>query len=250
MKQIHTSPHRNYRRTTAPHENEQGFQVVIRETDLHIIARCDLSLEAAEAVRGLRTNLESYIALHPEFSSSLVPVDCPPDATDVIRRMCMAGKASNVGPMAAVAGTIAQMTAERLHDLSPDILVENGGDVFAFSTRERTIGLLPDPKNKMIIGITVPPEEFPVSFCSSSGTIGHSLSFGNGDMVAVRSQNASLADAAATALANLLHSPKDIHAVIAQARKLACKGIDGVFVQYGQEIGVWGRMELAMITAT
>ncbi|MFW5487068.1 MAG: UPF0280 family protein [Desulfovibrio sp.] len=247
MKLTHTSSQRTYRQTVAAHTGETGFQVVVQETDLHIIARCDLSKEAAETVRLLRAKLETYITLHPEFARSLVPVDCHPEASEIVRRMCVAGKAANVGPMAAVAGTIAQMTAERLHYISPDILVENGGDIYAFSTRERTVGLLPDPTNDMIVGITVPPQDFPVSFCSSSGTIGHSLSFGNGDLVTVRSSNASLADAAATGLANLLHGPKDVHKVIAGARALEDEGVEGVFVQYGKEVGIWGKMELAMV---
>jgi ApbE superfamily uncharacterized protein (UPF0280 family) len=248
MKNIHTSPHRGYRQHHVVRQDEVAFQAVVRETDLHVIARQGLGPETVEAIRGLRADLEAYMALHPEFVSSLVPLACPPEASDIVRRMCQAANVAKVGPMAAVAGTIAQMTAERLVHLSPDILVENGGDVFAFSNKERTIGLLPDPANDMVVGVTVMAHEFPVAFCSSSATIGHSLSFGTGDLVAVRSPNASLADAVATSLANLLHKPKDIHKVVAQARAWEDEGVDGVFVQHGEDIGVWGKMELTMVS--
>ena len=160
--------------------------------------------------------------------------------------MCQAGRLTNVGPMAAVAGTVAQMVAERFRDASPDLLVENGGDTYLFSTRDRQIGLLSIPDQDVRLCVPVRADEFPCSFCASSATIGHSLSFGNADLVVTRSRDAALADAAATALANALVGAEAMDTVLEQARNWEHIGLDGVFAQCEGKIGVWGKMELAV----
>ena len=149
--------------------------------------------------------------------------------------------------MAAVAGSVAQFTAEAVAAESPDILVENGGDVFMLSTRDRTAALLAEPESGARLGLSLAREDFPLSLCSSSGRIGHSLSLGRGDLVVVRSQSAPLADAAATALANLLNGPEDLDRLADQACQWEHAGLDGVFAQCGGKLAVWGRMELVVI---
>ena len=132
--------------------------------------------------------------------------------------------------MAAVAGAIAQMTAERFQDISPDILVENGGDTYLCSTLDRHIGILSIPAEKMRLCVPVSADEFPCSFCASSARIGHALSFGNADLVVVRAKDAALADAAATALANRLKR-LTIWARCSIKPKWTDIGVDGVFAQ-------------------
>jgi ApbE superfamily uncharacterized protein (UPF0280 family) len=149
--------------------------------------------------------------------------------------------------MAAVAGAIAQMTAERFQDISPDILVENGGDTYLCSTLDRHIGILSIPAEKMRLCVPVSADEFPCSFCASSARIGHALSFGNADLVVVRAKDAALADAAATALANRLKTPDDMGAVLDKAQEWTDIGVDGVFAQCTGRIGVWGNMELVAL---
>jgi hypothetical protein len=242
---VHRSPFRTYRTSHDP--DLLSFQLVIDETDLWIAAREDLSLVMAEHVRLLRGQIKTYATIHPEFLTSLTPLDAAPRAPEIIGRMCDAGRVANVGPMAAVAGTIAQMLAERFVSVSPDLLVENGGDTYLCSTKDRHIGLLAIPDQDMRLCVPVLAGEFPCSFCASSARIGHSLSFGNADLVVTRSRDAALADAWATALANLLKNATCMDTVLDQARAWERMGLDGVFAQCEGKIGVWGKMELAAL---
>ncbi|MFW6235705.1 MAG: UPF0280 family protein [Desulfovibrionales bacterium] len=238
---------RGYRMRCAPKGGEHRFQVVVEETDLFVVAARDLRGEVADLVHTLRASLKGYITLHPEFLTSLAPVPVPPNGPEIVRAMADASRVCNVGPMASVAGAIAQRVADGLRPASPDILVENGGDVFLHSTRERLVGLLPFPEGDILLGLRLPPSDFPCALCSSSATIGHSLSFGHGDLVVVKAGDGALADAAATALANRIRSSRDLNPVLKEAKKLAGHGVKGVFAQIGDDVGVWGEMELVEI---
>lgn len=246
MPAVHRTPFRTYRTQSTTHEDLLTYQIVIAETDLWIASQTDLSTLIADTVRTLRGQLESYAELHPEFFSSLTPLDPALHAPEIVRRMCMAGKLTGVGPMAAVAGTIAQMVAEQVQPVSADVLIENGGDTYLCSTRDRHIGILPVPGQAVRVCVPVRAAEFPCSFCASSATIGHSLSFGNADLVVTRSKDAALADAAATALANHLRSAQDMDSVLDMARQWQAIGLDGVFAQCDGKIGIWGQMELVI----
>lgn len=243
----HRSAERSYRRAVSPATGEVSFQVVVGQTDLHVVARADLSSPMGSFLHGLRAPLQAYIAAHPEFMESLTPVDVPGSAPALVRDMADAARACGVGPMAAVAGAIAQAVADRFAPQSPDILVENGGDCYLHSTRPRTVALLADPSGGPALGLRLDIADFPCSLCSSSASIGHSLSLGAGDLVAVRARSGALADAAATALCNLLRTRRDLDRVTAAAQALHPAGVDGVFAQLGGSIAVWGAMELVAL---
>ena len=243
----HLNPERSYRLAAAARAGEVPFQVVVAETDLHVLAKRDLSAETAGVVRRLRGQLSSYLLLQPEFGRSLVPVEAKPGAPEIFRRMAAAAAPFGVGPMAAVAGTVSQMVGEALAAQSAELLIENGGDCWLASTTERVVGLLADPKADMRLGLRLQADEFPLGLCASSGKIGHSLSFGHGDVLVVRSQNASLADAAATSLANRLRSAADLESVLAVAQAWEKYGVDGVFAQVDGQLAAWGKMELAVL---
>ena len=251
MRPVHTNSSRRYRRQSKPGPTETAFQVVVEETDLWIVAREDLSLAVHEHVRTLRGELKGYILCHPEFGKSLAPVPAAQEAPALVRDMARGAAACSVGPMAAVAGTIAQHVADRFASQSPDILVENGGDLYLHSTRERTIGLLPDPEQDAALGLALKTADFPLALCASSSFIGHSLSLGAGDLVVVRSRDGALADAAATALCNILREQSDLNRIVDQAKKYSLgspeHSIDGVFAQCGGKIAVWGAMELTSL---
>lgn len=245
MPKHHASPFRTYRASQAT--DLTAFQVIIEETDLWIAARTDLSSAVAEYVRELRGQIRAYALVHPDFLGSLKPLAADSRAPEIIQRMCQATRLFHVGPMAAVAGTIAQMIGEKFQNQSPDMLIENGGDTYLCSTRDRLIGLLPTPEENMRLGVTVLAQEFPCSFCASSAKIGHSLSFGNADLVVTRARDAALADAAATALANMLRIPADMNRVLEQAKDWADRGLEGVLAQCADKIGAWGKMELSVV---
>ena len=167
--------------------------------------------------------------------------------------MADAAARMGVGPFAAVAGAVAQEVAAELvaaltaADLPPEVMVENGGDTYLYSRRERVVALLTAPEGGDCIGLKLGPKDFPLSLCASSATIGHSLSFGRGDLAVVRAASGSLADAAATAYGNMLKNAHDVHRVLRQAERDAVHGVDGVYAQCDGAIGLWGRMELAAL---
>jgi hypothetical protein len=252
---VHTDHVRGYRKRTARHADEVVFQVVVEETDLWVTARAglpglpdlaDLPDRIAAYVTELRGQIKAWMLLAPNFRTSLVPVPTPDSAPEVARRMAHGADIAGVGPFAAVAGTVAQMVAERFAPISPDIIVENGGDIYICSRRDRVVGLLPDPASGEMIGVVVKAADCPVSLCSSSATIGHSLSLGVGDIAAVRARDASLADAAATLFGNMLQGPDDVARVTERAAAMAHLGIEGVYAQCGGRVGIWGNMELAV----
>lgn len=245
MNKIYASTERCYRKQCTHRQGECAFQVVVEETDLRVTAQCNLAPEMMAHVTHLRGEIKAWTRLHPEFRTSLTPLPMPTDAPEVVRRMLYGSRLAGVGPFAAVAGVIAQMTAEAFVSRSPDLIIENGGDIYVYSTVDRVVGMLPDPESGTLIGIKVAAADCPVSICASSAHIGHSLSFGQGDLAVVRAADASLADSAATAFCNHLRSASDVKNVLAMAEKLAPCGIEGVFVQCQGRIGIWGRMELA-----
>lgn len=243
----HDAVGRTYREVVRPAFGEVGFQVVVEETDLFVLAPADLSRETVDAVRELRGQVKNHMLLHPDFGESLEPVAVSGTAPEVVRRMARAGELCGVGPMAAVAGTMAQMVAEALHAGRGDVIVENGGDVFLHSSRERVVALLPDPDGGSHVGIRLASDRFPMAVCSSSGRIGHSLSLGCGDLVTVLSKDGAFADAAATALCNLLENGNDVERVLERAKALAPAGLEGVFAQCGQKVAAWGDLELVAV---
>lgn len=247
MKRIHSDPNRRYRDSVAPSGNEVRFQVAVEQTDLLVVAREDLSREVAGVVSGLRGSIKNHILFHPEFAESLVPVEVTDSAPEIIRAMATGSAPCGVGPMAAVAGTVAEFVAREFATRSPDIIVENGGDIFMHSTRERVVALLPDPESGASIGIRLTCDRFPLSVCSSSATIGHSLSLGAGELVTVAAKSGALADAAATALCNMLRNRSSINMLLAEAERLSAYGLEGVFAQVDGQVAAWGEVELVAV---
>lgn len=270
MSHVYNKTERAYRSGCRPRAGEQAFQVVLEESDLWIVTDSPANATALRdraltVLQQLRGQIKGYIALHPAFGHSYSPVAVSTEAPSIIRRMAEAAQRCDVGPMAAVAGAVAQSVAEalakeksaaKITESLPNILVENGGDTYLFSDKERLVGFLPDPEGKSTLALRLPAGAFPVSLCSSSATIGHSASLGQGELVAVRSKSGFFADAAATALCNLLQKPKDLDKVLAQAQKWSTPlpeasypedVVEGVFAQCKGQIAVWGDMELAAL---
>ena len=250
---VHASPVRAYRERCTPRDGEAVFQVAVRESDLRVTCCAEALPHLPGRVRdhllALRAELEGWIARYPAFRASLVPVPLPANvpAPPLVRAMTRAAARAGVGPFAAVAGAIAQATALAMLPHSPELLVENGGDICLCSRQDRVVGLLPHPDEGVTVGLLVAgtPEATPVCLCASSATIGHSLSFGRGELAVVRAADGALADALATAFGNALKHPDDVKRLLKKARRVT--GLDGIFLQCGEAIGLWGRMELTAV---
>lgn len=258
MRPIYLSPHRDYRQQCFPRKGERRFQIVVEETDVSITVSEPFPSHLAESIEkrifALRGEVKAWSLLYPAFRHSLLPVPLPEgdnaSIPAIVRRMSRAADIAGVGPFAAVAGTIAQMTAETFADSVPDFIIENGGDIYIYSRQDRVVGLLPDPKSGVHIGVNVSASSCPVALCASSATIGHSLSFGQGELAVVRSRDGALADALATTFCNGLQQAGDVESVLARARKLSFAGLEGVFLQCGETIGIWGDMLLTSISSS
>ena len=236
--------HRFYRYQHQKKKGGVAFQVKYRETDLWIRAERSLEKEALASVLHHRRQLEAYIGQFPEFLRSLIPLPDDPTAPPIVRQMHEASRHAGVGPMAAVAGAVAQAVALDLKPFSSTIIIENGGDCFLDLQEEVLVGIYAGPRSPFSgrIGLRFPPDRFPFSICTSSGTIGHSLSFGKADAVTVVSQNGALADAAATAMGNLVRSPSDIQEALNKAAGIP--SVDGVLIVIKDKMGLWGDLEL------
>jgi len=220
-----------------------SFNVTVKETDLYIRATSNLDKKAHRMVLKYRQQLEHYIKKEPEFLTSLKPLPKPSNAPRIVADMIEAGRKTNVGPMAAVAGAIAEYAGRDLLEFSPEIIVENGGDIFLKITHKRVVGIYAgDSPLTGKVGLEIKPQDTPLGVCTSSGTVGHSLSFGKADAVVVTAGSATLADAAATAICNRVKSPDDINDAIELGQNIA--GLKGIVIIMGSSIGAWGDLKL------
>lgn len=221
-----------------------SFQVAVRETDLLIRADRDLTDEALEATRTCRAELEAYISSHPEFAVSLEPVPVESNAPMLVKDMADAARRARVGPMAAVAGAIAERVGTGLLALTEEVIVENGGDIFVKTSRVRNIGVYAGESGLTgRVAFIIRPEDTPLGICTSSGTVGHSLSLGEADAVIVFSPSTTLADAAATSIANRVSSASDIAQALEYARSI--EGLKGVAIIKDDKMGIQGDVTLA-----
>jgi uncharacterized protein len=219
------------------------FEVVVKETDLQVSAEKRLEEQTKNLIFDARHQIESYIRLHPEFPTALRPYPADPYAPPLVREMIDCTAKVGVGPMASVAGAIAQFVGQGLLSSTSQVIVENGGDIFVKVGRKATVSIFAgDSPLSEKIGIALSPEDMPLGVCASSATVGHSLSTGAADAGCVLACSAAFADGAATALCNIIHSPKDLNGIGAWAEKAG--GVLGALVILGDKLATWGKIEL------
>jgi hypothetical protein len=243
------------RRFTAFSLNSAHYRIASDRTD-----------EVIREIRRLWGELETFIADNPEFAASYSPIEMPRGsqagggsgsgpaaheaarrmsraAPEAARRMICAAKTAGVGPMAAVAGTFAQMAAEAaVRSGAAEAIVENGGDIYLYSKEPVTVGIYTGGSGtaERRLAFAVSPKELPIALCSSSSTMGHSTSFGDCDLATVTAKDASLADAAATRACNMVQRERDIPRAAEFIASLP--GISGVFIVKGDKIGMAGSL--------
>ncbi|MGW8316460.1 MAG: UPF0280 family protein [Bacteroidales bacterium] len=219
----------------------------------------DMHQQVLNEMTRIRGVLEAYARENPGFFASMEPLpdptsdppnDLPAEAPSVapeIRTMLRCGKETGTGPMSSVAGLFAEQVGQLLVSLYglEEVLVENGGDLFMMNQSPLTavIHAGASPLSDTL-GLVIPPGTWGV--CTSSGTVGHSFSFGKADAVTVVATEAPLADAWATSLANLVHEPEDIGKVMDRVSEIP--EISGCAVILGERIGIRGRFELKPVS--
>ena len=202
-----------------------------------------------ERIAEIREELEAYIQCQPEFLKKLVPLKPVSGAPKPVRLMTAAADLTGVGPMAAVAGTTAQLAALRSmltarSYKASEIIIENGGDIFILpleKSKPVLAGIFSGLDSKFSsLALKIKPSLRGTAVCSSSGRMGHSLSFGDCDLCTVISENAALADAAATLGGNMVKTEADLEPA---AKKLtAIEGVDGVLLIKNDRLAIAGRM--------
>ena len=220
-----------------------SFNVMVKETDLFIRAERNLQQKALQVVIKQRGLLERYIRRHPVFLNALEPLVVGDDAPNIVKNMAAVAQKVGVGPMAAVAGALAEYVGKELLDFSKEVIVENGGDIFLKNTRRRMVGIyIGKPPFTERVALEIRPTESPIGICTSSGTVGHSLSFGEADAAIVLSPSTPLADAAATAIGNLVKEDGDMYLGIDFAKGI--EGITGVAIIRGDQMALWGKIKI------
>ena len=221
---------------------KQAFR--LKESDCTIIADREDGIDAARS--SIKSNLkllEEYIKAHPRFLFSLNPVAVEDGAPDVARLMAEASEKAGVGPMAAVAGVLADLAVQDMAAAGCRVaIVEDGGEVSAVSNQPIDIAFAAgDEPLSREMGFRL--KEFPVGVATSSGRFSHAFSFGDADAVTVFAVDAGLADAAATAVANLI-TGDNVSEVINRGleRALSINGVKGVFILYRGTVGKAGQI--------
>jgi ApbE superfamily uncharacterized protein (UPF0280 family) len=214
-----------------------------KESNCTIISDKESAIEkATSSIEHHRRQLEEYIKEHPQFLHSLEPVAVD-DGPKVAQLMAEASAKAGVGPMAAVAGVLADLAVEEMvSDGCSVAVVENGGEVYAVSNQPVDIGFAAgDEPLSREMGFRL--KEFPLGVATSSGRFSHAFSFGDADAVTVFAVDAGVADAAATAVANLIKGD-DVRGVIRQGidRALSIDGVKGVFILYRGVVGKAGQV--------
>ena len=210
-----------------------------------MLAARDFSAEVREIVIQERQQLEAYIAGHPGFLTALTPWPGDPFAPVVVREMIEATAAAGVGPMAAVAGALAARVGHQLAPLSPEVIVENGGDIFAAIEQPATVALFAGRSPLSYrVGLNLDPSLSPLGVCTSSASVGHSLSLGRADAACVLAASGRPGRCRGHRAGQPGAGPDTIAAALEWVAALS-GGILGAVVIVGEKLGAWGRVELA-----
>jgi ApbE superfamily uncharacterized protein (UPF0280 family) len=224
-------------------DNLLSYNVRLKESDLMISSDINLLESALQFLVDHRYSIESYIENHPEFQSSLLPLPEDNLAPPIVRDMLVKSKICGVGPMAGVAGAIAEFVGNDLMEKTKNLIIENGGDIFLKSIRNLIVSVYAgDSPLSYNINFVVKSNKTPMGICTSSATVGPSLSFGRADAVCVISKSATLSDAAASAIGNRVKSKDDISTALKFGIEIP--GIQGIIIILGREMGVIGDVEL------
>lgn len=222
------------------------YEVIWKETDLFCCTKTDVRHMIEERVLFYRSVLERYILIRPEFQHSLVPIEFDRLAPRIVKEMMEASATIGVGPMACVAGAIAEFVGKDIEGVSDEYIIENGGDISLRTDRERTVVIYANESPYSgKIGIRLIPDGEAYGICTSSGTVGPSYSLGKADAVCVVGTSALFADGLATLLGNMVKKADDIEASLLAAKSY--QGVKGVVVIMGDRLGAWGHLDLVKV---
>ncbi len=221
-------------------------QIIAKETDIRVTTNKPLEKKLIEdKIGSYRWDIERYIEKDHRFLTALRPLPVELKAPLIIKKMADESKKADVGPMATVAGAICEFLGlDLLRQGYKDVIIENGGDIFLKTRKSRLVGIY-SGRSKLWsnLCLKIRPKDMPLGICTSSGTIGHSLSFGQADSVVILSKSTSLADAVATATCNRINFKQDLQRALDSARQI--KGVLGVVIILKNNLLSWGKVEFS-----
>lgn len=217
-------------------------KVEIKETIATIISDKEFIPIGEQETFRQRCYIEDYIRQDPLFLNTLEPYEVSPEAPEIVRRMTKAGTKVGVGPMSSVAGAIAEFAVRAMVGAgATHAVVDNGGDIAMYISRPVIVGIYAGDIKIRNIGLKFQPAGVIVGICTSSATIGPSLSLGKADAATVISKDVILADAAATALGNSLNK-KNRKSIKDVMNSLMIDEIDGMIAIMEDIMGICGNL--------
>lgn len=226
---------------TAPPYVREHFQ--LGETAVTILAEGRFLQAAKDSIFSSREALQRHISRDPFFRDTLEPYDAPRGSPEIVKRMCAASARAGVGPMAAVAGAIAQAAVRAMvKEGAGHAVVDNGGDIAMFLAEDLDVGIYAGESGLKGLGLRFPGNGRHMSVCTSSGTVGPSISFGIADAAIVVAEDAALADACATRLGNEAQSPEEEGMAPALEEVMGIDGVEGALLVIGDRLAMRGHI--------
>ena len=238
---------RSYR-SRFSNDERRWFCVKFLESDLWIGVdsgsyRASMEADTYAMLVDLRRQMDAYLLMDPQYKTALTPYDAGLEAPNILKEMSRVSHKTGIGPMSAVAGAVAKKVAEFLG--TKEVIVENGGDIYAQAASDMDISVFAgqSPLSEKI-GLHIPAAEFPLGICTSSGTVGPSLSLGRADAVMIVCKDVLLADSYATAMANRIKTVNDLQSVIDRISDIP--EILGAIAVKDDRMAITGRFELRL----
>lgn len=238
---------RSYRSRFSDDER-RWFCVKFLESDLWIGVdrgsyRASMEADAYAMLVDLRRQMDAYLLMDPAYKAALTPYNAGLEAPEILKEMSRVSHKTGIGPMSAVAGAVAQKVAEFLG--TNEVIVENGGDIYAQAASDMDISVFAgqSPLSEKI-GLHIPAASFPLGICTSSGTVGPSLSLGRADAVMIVCKDVMLADSYATAMANRIKTVNDLQPVIDRISDIP--EILGAIAVKDDRMAITGQFELRL----
>ena len=238
---------RSYR-SRFSNDERRWFCVKFLESDLWIgVDRgsysASLEADTYTMLVELRRSMDAYLLMDPAYKAALTPYDAGLEAPDILKEMSRVSHKTGIGPMSAVAGAVAKRVADFLG--TKEVIVENGGDIYAKAASDMDISVFAgqSPLSEKI-GLHIPAADFPLGICTSSGTVGPSLSLGRADAVMIVCKDVLLADSYATAMANRIKTVDDLQPVIDSISEIP--EILGAIAVKDDRMAITGRFELRL----
>ncbi|MCQ2068923.1 MAG: UPF0280 family protein [Bacteroidaceae bacterium] len=211
---------RSYR-SRFSNDGRRWFCVKFLESDLWIGVdngsyRASMEQDIYTMLVDLRRGMDAYLLMDPAYKTALTPYEAGLEAPDILKEMSRVSHKTGIGPMSAVAGAVALKVADFIKGKFnvKEVIVENGGDIYAEALSDMDISVFAggSPLSERV-GLHIPASAFPLGICTSSGTVGPSLSLGRADAMMVVCRDVLLADSYATALANRIQTVNDLQPV-------------------------------------